>query len=149
MSAWEQREDHKCKTPWFCEFYYSYPTSLFSVLLSHGSPSPKETDNGWRSPVGLNLALEAGTGGFRLCPEWLTNLSSACRAQGCVVLCFWALGSVLRTMWLQERKQVDTMWAGGSAGSPTPSEALEAIAPFGEWPKTQCVVKNQRVCFGR
>ena len=80
----------------------------------------------------LNLALEAGTGGFRLCPEWLTNLSSACRAQGCVVLCFWALGSVLRTMWLQERKQVDTMWAGGSAGSPTPSEALEAIAPFGE-----------------
>ena len=44
----------------------------------------------------LNLALEAGTGGFRLCPEWLTNLSSACRAQGCVVLCFcqaWKPGS--------------------------------------------------------
>lgn len=81
----------------------------------------------------LNLALEAGMGGFRLCPEWLTNLSSACRTQGCVVLCFWALGSVLRTVWLQERKQVDTTWAGGSAGSPPPSGTLEAIAPLGEW----------------
>lgn len=28
---------------------------------------------------------------------------------------------------------MDTTWAGGSAGSPTPSEALKAIAPFGEW----------------
>lgn len=69
------------------------------------------------APVVFGLALEAGTG-FRLCSELLTALSSTYRARDCTVLCFWALGSVLRTAWLRERKQVDTTWAGGSSRSP-------------------------------
>lgn len=76
------------------------------------------------------LAPEAGTGGFQLCPEWLTKLSSTSRAQGCAVLCFWALGSVLRTAWLRERKQVDTTWSGGNPRSPTPPGARRRWLPL-------------------
>lgn len=76
------------------------------------------------------LALEAGAGAFQLRSERLTKLSSTYGAQGCAALCFWALGSVLRTTWRRERKQVDTTWAGGSSGSPTPPGARRQLLPL-------------------
>lgn len=123
---------------WFSGFFYS---SFLGRMICLPLPSPASYTSWLRgevesaagfggAPVVSGLALEAVTGGLQLCPEWLTKLSSTYRAQGCAVLCFWALGSVLRTAWLSERKQVDTTWAGGSPRSPTPPGAKRQLLPL-------------------
>lgn len=123
---------------WFSGLLYS---SFLGSMICLPLPSPasytswprgemESADGFGGAPVVSGLALEAVTGGLQLGPEWLTKLSSTYRALGCAVLCFWALGSVWRSAWPSERKQVDTTWAGGSPRSPTPPGARRQLLPL-------------------
>jgi hypothetical protein len=122
-------------------FVFKLPPSSFST--ENNMPSPllphhilPDCDQrwglqvAWRHPIGLRLCSEAANGDFQLPPERLTKTQLRAK-NGVFFPCLWAGCSVLRAAWLRKRKQVDTMWTGGSWGVSNPPWGLQLIAPFG------------------